>query len=78
MKEELIKLREVKVKLIDEQKQLSLNTEKLNLFLYTEEFDLLDKEYRHLLIEQYAYMKNYLRVLNKRIALVNADIKNFK
>lgn len=78
MKEELIKLREVKVKLIDEQKQLSLNTEKLNLFLYTEEFDLLDREYRHLLIEQYAYMKNYLRVLNKRIALVNADIKNFK
>ena len=78
MKEELIKLREVKVKLIDEQKQLSLNTEKLNLFLYTEEFDLLDREHRHLLIEQYAYMKNYLRVLNKRIALVNADIKNFK
>lgn len=78
MKEELIKLREVKVKLIDEQKQLSLNTEKLNLFLYTEEFDSLDREYRHLLIEQYAYMKNYLRVLNKRIALVNADIKNFK
>lgn len=78
MKEELIKLREVKVKLIDEQKQLSLNTEKLNLFLYTEEFDLLDREYRHLLIEQYAYMKNYLRVLNKRIALVNANIKNFK
>ena len=78
MKEELIKLREVKVKLIDEQKQLSLNTEKLNLFLYTDEFDLLDREYRHLLIEQYAYMKNYLRVLNKRIALVNADIKNFK
>ena len=78
MKEELIKLREVKVKLIDEQKQLSLNTEKLNLFLYTEEFDLLDREYRHLLIEQYAYIKNYLRVLNKRIALVNADIKNFK
>ena len=78
MKEELINLREVKVKLIDEQKQLSLNTEKLNLFLYTEEFDLLDREYRHLLIEQYAYMKNYLRVLNKRIALVNADIKNFK
>lgn len=65
----------IKSKLVDEQKSLSLNTEKLNKFLYSKQYDELTREMRYLLIEQYGYMKNYLRVLNKRIAIINEQIK---
>lgn len=71
----LQELKNVKSKLIDEQKSLSLNTEKLNKFLYSKQYDELTREMRYLLIEQYSYMKNYLRVLNKRIAIINEQIK---
>lgn len=71
----LQELKNVKSKLIDEQKSLSLNTEKLNKFLYSKQYDELTREMRYLLIEQYGYMKNYLRVLNKRIAIINEQIK---
>lgn len=68
-------LKNIKSKLVDEQKSLSLNTEKLNKFLYSKQYDELTREMRYLLIEQYGYMKNYLRVLNKRIAIINEQIK---
>lgn len=71
----LQELKNVKSKLIDEQKSLSLNTEKLNKFLYSKQYDELTREMRYLLIEQYSYMKNYLRILNKRIAIINEQIK---
>ena len=68
-------LKNIKSKLVDEQKSLSLNTEKLNKFLYSKQYDELTREMRYLLIEQHGYMKNYLRVLNKRIAIINEQIK---
>lgn len=71
----LQELKNIKSKLVDEQKSLSLNTEKLNKFLYSKQYDELTREMRYLLIEQYGYMKNYLRVLNKRIAIINEQIK---
>lgn len=69
-----IGLKERKVKLVEEQKDLSLKVEKLHKFLQSEEFSIT-REMQNLLIEQYAYMKNYLRILNKRIALINEEIK---
>ncbi|MGN0144140.1 MAG: crAss001_48 related protein [Clostridium sp.] len=74
----LTELRELRVKLIEEQRDLSLKVEKLNVFLYSKDFDSLNREMKDLLIEQYSYMKQYLRVMNKRIALVNEQIKDLK
>lgn len=68
--------KELKVKLITEQKDLSLKVEKLGVFLYSKEFDVLTREMQDLLIEQHCYMKQYLRVLNKRIAIINKELKN--
>ena len=66
----------LRVKLITEQKDLSLKVEKLGVFLYSKEFDVLTREMQDLLIEQHCYMKQYLRVLNKRIAIINKELKN--
>ena len=71
-------LKNLRIKLIEEQKELSLRTEKLYAFIYSEDFSTLNKEYQCILMEQYGYMKNYLRLMNKRIALVNEQIKNNK
>lgn len=68
--------KELRVKLITEQKDLSLKVEKLGVFLYSKEFDVLTREMQDLLIEQHCYMKQYLRVLNKRIAIINKELKN--
>lgn len=73
---ELNNLKEIRVKLITEQKDLSLKVEKLGVFLYSKEFDVLTREMKDLLIEQHCYMKQYLRVLNKRIAIINKELKN--
>ena len=71
-------LKNLRIKLIEEQKELSLRTEKLYAFIYSKNFGTLNKEYQCILMEQYGYMKNYLRLMNKRIALVNEQIKNNK
>ena len=71
-------LKNLRIKLIEEQKELSFRTEKLYAFIYSEYFGTLNKEYQCILMEQYGYMKNYLRLMNKRIALVNEQIKNNK
>lgn len=68
--------KELRVKLITEQKDLSLKVEKLGVFLYSKEFDVLTREMQDLLIEQHCYMKQYLRILNKRIAIINKELKN--
>lgn len=68
--------KELRVKLITEQKDLSLKVEKLGVFLYSKEFDALTREMQDLLIEQHCYMKQYLRILNKRIAIINKELKN--
>lgn len=68
--------KELRVRLITEQKDLSLKVEKLGVFLYSKEFDTLTREMQDLLIEQHCYMKQYLRVLNKRIAIINKELKN--
>lgn len=68
--------KELRVKLITEQKDLSFKVEKLGVFLYSKEFDILTREMQDLLIEQHCYMKQYLRVLNKRIAIINKELKN--
>lgn len=68
--------KELRVKLITEQKDLFLKVEKLGVFLYSKEFDVLTREMQDLLIEQHCYMKQYLRVLNKRIAIINKELKN--
>lgn len=69
-------LKEIRDRVIEEQKELSIRTEKLYDFLFSKEYDNLDIEMRRLLIEQHSYMKNYLRILNKRIALINRELKN--
>ena len=68
--------KELRVKLITEQKDLSLKVEKLGVFLHSKEFDTLTREMQDLLIEQHCYMKQYLRILNKRIAIKNKELKN--
>lgn len=75
---ELSNLKEIRVRLITEQRDLSLKVEKLGVFLYSKEFDTITREMQDLLIEQHCYMKQYLRVMNKRIALVNEQIKTLK
>ena len=71
-------LRTLKCDLITEQRDLSLKVEKLYAFLHSNSVENLDKEGLYLLVEQYGYMKNYLRIMNKRIALINEQIKNIK
>ena len=75
---ELSNLKEIRVRLITEQRDLSLKVEKLGVFLYSKVFDTLTREMQDLLIEQHCYMKPYLRVLNKRIAIINEQIKTLK
>ena len=70
--------KELRVKLITEQKDLSLKVEKLGVFLYSKKFDTLTREMQDLLIEQHCYMKQQLRVMNKRIAIINEQIKTLK
>ena len=71
-------LRNLKCDLVTEQRDLSLKVEKLYAFLHSNSVENLDKEGLYLLVEQYGYMKNYLRIMNKRIALINEQIKNIK
>ena len=71
-------LRNLKCDLVIEQRDLSLKVEKLYAFLHSNSVESLDKEKLYLLVEQYGYMKNYLRIMNKRIALINEQIKNIK
>lgn len=74
----VLELKQRRTRIIEEQKDLSLKVEKLNIFLYTTQFEELSRDMRYLLVEQYGYMKNYLRILNKRIAIINEQIKNIK
>ena len=73
---ELSNLKEIRVRLITEQRDLSLKVEKLGVFLYSKKFDTLTREMQDLLIEQHCYMKQNLRVLNKRIAIMNKEVKD--
>ena len=75
---ELSNLKEIRVRIITEQRDLSLKVEKLGVFLYSKEFDVITREMQDLLIEQHCYMKQYLRVMNKRIAIIHEQIKTLK
>ena len=75
---ELSNLKEIRVRLITEQRDLSLKVEKRGVFLYSKEFDAITRKMQDLLIEQHCYMKQYLRVMNKRIAIINEQIKTLK
>lgn len=44
-------LKNLRIKLIEEQKELSLRTEKLYAFIYSEDFGTLNKEYQYILME---------------------------
>lgn len=71
-------LKEIRAKLIGEQRELSLKVEELHTFLYYTGSECLNQEERDLMVEQYVYMKHYLRILNKRIAMFNEKIKYYK
>lgn len=75
---ELSELKDRRAKLIIEQKDLSLKVENLHTFLFLTGSEDLDQESRDLLVEQFVYMKHYLRILNKRIAVLNIEIKEYK
>lgn len=68
-------LKELKKELVEEHKPLSLKVENLYKFIHSEECDKLSKDMQYLLVEQYTFMKGYLKTLNYRIAYINEQIK---
>lgn len=61
---------EVKNRLMSELKDLSEKMYKLQIFTYTNKFKTLNEEEQRLLLEQEKQMKEYQKILIKRIAIL--------
>ncbi len=57
-----------KTRLVNEVKELTERTEKLNVFITTPKFNELPLIDREDLLEQLKYMKSYLKVLERRVS----------
>ena len=57
-----------KTRLVNEVKELTERTEKLNVFINTHKFNELPLIDREDLLEQLKYMKSYLKVLERRVS----------
>ena len=58
-----------KIRMVNEASELKLKIEKLESFLWGEDFEKLNATHKTLLIEQLAHMKAYSNVLYMRIIM---------
>lgn len=61
---------EVRNKLMSELRELSEKIYKLQIFTYTNKFKTLNEEEQRLLLDQETKMKEYQKILIKRIAIL--------
>lgn len=69
---------EVRNKLMSELKDLSEKIYKLQIFAYTNKFKTLNEEEQRLLLDQEKQMKEYQKILIKRIAILIDKIEQNK